>query len=185
MPLQLISPPALEPITLADARAHLKVESDADDALITSLIAAARARAEWHTARAFITQDWILWLDRWPNRNCIEIPLSPSQAITHLKTYAEDDTETVLDANLFSVDTASPHARVLLHQPLPTPLRALNAIALHFTAGYGDTADSVPEPIRTAILHIIADLYTNRGDAHLEPPQSALALLAPYRSLKL
>ena len=62
MSLQLITPPAIEPVTLAEAKAHLKVDTTDDDTLITSLIAAARARAEWHTRRAFITQGWMLWL---------------------------------------------------------------------------------------------------------------------------
>jgi len=66
MSLQLLSPPAIEPVTLSDAKLHLKVDVADDDALITRLLAAARARAEWHTGRAFITQSWIQWIDRWP-----------------------------------------------------------------------------------------------------------------------
>jgi len=186
MPLQLITPPAIEPVTLEEAKTHLKVDTTDDDTLITALIAAARARAEWHTGRAFLTQSWVLWLDGWPERNCVEIPLPPSQAITSLTTYAMDDTATVLDANLYQVDTSSQPARIALKSPaIVVATRALNAVAIAFDAGYGDNANDVPQPIRTAILEIVADLYTNRGDIAAEPPQAASAMLAPYRVLKL
>ena len=82
MSLQLNTPPAAEPVTLAEAKAWLRVDTgDDDDALITSLISAARARAEWHTGRAFVTQGWTLWLDCWPSGACAEIPLPPLQGV--------------------------------------------------------------------------------------------------------
>jgi uncharacterized phiE125 gp8 family phage protein len=186
MSLQLLTPPAIEPVTLEDAKAHLKLDTADDDTLITALIAAARARAEWHTGRAFITQSWALWLDRWPNGNCVEIPLPPSQAVTSLTTYASDDTATVLDASLYQVDLASAPARVTLKSPASAAnTRTLNAVAIAFTAGYGDDASDVPQAIRTAILEILADLYANRGDVNSNPPSTAQAMLAPYRVLKL
>ncbi len=76
MSLQLNTPPAEEPVTLAQAKAWLKVETDDEDALIAALIPAARARAEWHTGRAFVTQHWTLWLDGLGD-GYIEIPLAP------------------------------------------------------------------------------------------------------------
>lgn len=186
MPLQLITPPAVEPVTLDEAKAHLKVDTAYDDALITALIAAARARAEWHTGRAFVTQSWVLWLDGWPAGNCVEIPLPPLQAVTSLTTYALDDAATVLDASLFQVDIASSPARVTLKSPAAIAnTRKLNAIAIAFDAGYGDAASDVPQAIRTAILEMIAELYTNRGDIESAPPAIAQAMLAPYRVLKL
>jgi uncharacterized phiE125 gp8 family phage protein len=186
MPLQLITPPASEPVTLEEAKTHLKVDTTDDDTLISALIVAARARAEWHTGRAFITQSWVLWLDGWPESNCVEIPLPPSQAVTSLTTYAMDDTATVLDASLYQADTMAAPGRIALKSPaIVAATRPLNAIAIAFDAGYGDAASDVPQAIRTAILEIVADLYTNRGDIAADPPQTALALLAPYRVLKL
>jgi uncharacterized phiE125 gp8 family phage protein len=67
----------------------------------------------------------------------------------------------------------------------PVNLRALNAIAIAFTAGYGDAESDVPAPIREAILEIVADLYANRGDTAEEPSLAALALLAPYRVINI
>lgn len=181
MSLQLISFPAVEPVALADAKAHLKVDTIDDDALIASLIAAARTRAEWHTRRAFVTQSWVLWRDTWPLAP-IEVPLPPLQSLTSITLYDRNDTATVLDHGSYRVDASAVPARVAFKETVlpPMNLRNLNALAVAFTAGYGALATDVPEPVRRAILMIVADLYANRGDG-APTPEAALALLAPYR----
>ncbi|MEI9887040.1 MAG: head-tail connector protein [Rhizomicrobium sp.] len=183
MPLSLTTPPVVEPVTLAEAKAHLKLDTSADDALVTTLIAAARARAEWHTGRALITQAWTLWLDIWPG--VIEIPLPPLQAVAALTTYGRDDAAHVLDPSTYFVDTASGRIALKSGRAPPSDLRRLNAVAVAFTAGYGAAAANVPPPLRGAILELIAFLYEHRGEAPAELPQDCLALLAPYRILKL
>jgi uncharacterized phiE125 gp8 family phage protein len=187
MPLQLVSPPTLEPVTLDEAKAHLKVDTTDDDALIGTLISAARARAEWHTGRAFLTQSWTCLLDAWPCAGWIEIPLPPLQAVSTITTYAANDAATVLDSSLYQVDAASNPARIALKPgvTLPVNLRALNAIEIAFTAGYGDAESNVPAQIRAAILELVANAYANRGDTSGDLPLEALALLAPYRIVKL
>ena len=181
MSLQLITPPALEPVTLDEAKAHLKVDTTDDDALIERLIAAARARAEWHTGRAFLTQSWILWLDCWPPLDVAETPLPRLQAVGSVTTYSRDDSASVLDPALYLVDTASEPGRLAFHCIAPASLRRVNAVAIAFDAGYGDTADDVPAPIREAILEIVAELYVHRGDGPDDVSLTAQALLAPYR----
>jgi len=183
MSLQIVTPPALEPVTLADAKLHLKVDTTDDDALITRLIAAARVRAEWHTGRAWITQSWILWSDCWAE--FVEIPLPPLQAVTAVTTYAPDGTAAVIDPDSYTVDAASQPARIAFGCIAPLALRAINAVAIAFDAGHGDAADDVPAPVREAILEIVAGLYVHRGDGPEEIPLSAQALLAPYRIFQL
>jgi len=186
MPLTLNTPPAAEPVTLAEAKLHLKVDTADDDTLITRLIAAARARAEWHTGRAFVSQGWTLHLDAWPCDGVIEIPLPPLQSVSSIVTTARDDTTATLDPSLYTVDAASAPARIALaaNTAPPTNLRRIDAIAITFTAGYGD-AIAVPAPIKEAILDLTAAMYENRGELPEELPFDALALLAPYRILKL
>ena len=180
MSLQLNTPPATEPVTLDQARAWLRVESGNDeDALITALIPAARARAEWNTGRAFVTQAWTLWLDR--VAHVIAIPLPPLQAVTSVTLYAPDGTAAVLDSDGYTVDLAG--SRVLL-KTVPARLRAVNAVAIAFTAGYGAAGD-VPAAIGQAILQIVSALYEHRGGDTMPTPDNALALLAPYRILHL
>jgi uncharacterized phiE125 gp8 family phage protein len=187
MSLLLITPPAIEPVSLDDAKAHLKVDITDDDALIGNLIAAARARAEWHTGRALVTQSWKLWLDQWPCNGIIEIPLPPLQSVVSVTAYALDDSATVLDAATYQVDAVSAPARLNLkpNASPPVALRRINAIAIAFTAGYGDAGSDVPAPVREAILKLAANFYVNRGDATAVTPTEALALLAPYRMVSL
>lgn len=187
MSLQIISQPAVEPVSLADAKAHLKADMNDDDALITRLIAAARARAEWHLGRALITQSWRLWRDQWPCDGVIEIPLPPLQSVASVTVYALDDSATVLDPATYQVDAASQPARLTLKSTVlpPANTRAINAVAIEFTAGYGDAAGDVPPGICEAILELIAFLYENRGEAPAELPLDCLALLAPYRMFHL
>jgi uncharacterized phiE125 gp8 family phage protein len=185
MSLHLDTPPAAEPVTLAEAKAHLKLDTADEDDLVAALITAARARAEWRTGRALLTQSWTLWLDTWPCAG-IEIPLPPLQSVTRLTVYAPDDTPRLLDPSTYQVDASSAPARLRLKENVspPTDLRPMNAIELVFTAGYGG-ADAVPAPLKQAILQIVADLHTNRGDADAIVSNAAQALLEPYRIFKL
>jgi uncharacterized phiE125 gp8 family phage protein len=186
MPLILTTPPAIEPITLAEAKAHLKVDTTDDDALIGTLISSARARSEWFTSRAFISQGWTFWLDAWP---CgpIEIPIAPLQSVALITAYAPDDSASGLDASAYQVDAASAPARVMLKDTASPPvnLRKINAIAIVVTAGYGNAESDVPSPIREAILELVADSYANRGDVSGDTPRDAMTLLAPYRILNI
>ena len=76
MTLTLITGPAAEPVSLAQARAHLKLDATEEDALLTALLTAARATLEAETRRAFMTQSWRLTLDEWP-AGPLELPLAP------------------------------------------------------------------------------------------------------------
>lgn len=183
MALQIVTPPALEPVTLDDAKAHLKVDTADEDALIATLVTAARARAEWHLGRALVAQSWIQWLDCW--QGAVEIALPPLIAVTSVTAFARDGGETSIDPADYFVDTASAPGRVAFDRAAPPDLRARNAVAIAFDAGYGAAAEDVPAPIREAILAIVADLHTNRGDGAGNAPPSALALMAPYRMFKL
>lgn len=187
MSLSLTTPPGGEPVTLAEAKAHLKVDTDDDDALIEALISAARARIEWHTGRALMTQGWTLWLDAWPANGIVEIPLPPLQSVLSVTVFASDDSASVLDGDAYRVGTASAPGRLALKSALAPPvatLRNTDGIAIAFVAGYGEASD-VPAAIRQAILCIVADLYTHRGDADSLVGITAQDLLAPYRIFRL
>ena len=186
MPLILTTSPAIEPVTLDEAKAHLKVDTTDDDALIGTLISAGRAKAEWATGRAFITQGWTLAADAWPDDGVFEIPFPPLQSVASVTAYALDDTATALDPATYQVDAVSSPARLALkaNASPPVNLRALNAVQIVFIAGYGNSESDVPALIREAILEIVADLYVNRGDTN-DIPLAAMALLAPYRIINV
>lgn len=183
MSLALTTAPNGEPVTLAEAKAYLRLDTDDEDALITSLITAARSRAEWFTNRAFLTQSWTLWLDVWPATGMVEIPLPPLVRVTGVTVYGCDDSATVLGPASYRVDCASVPGRLALKNALSPPvvtIRVIDGIAIAFTAGYGAAAD-VPMALRQAILCILADLYSHRGDEDGLVGVRAQSLLAPYR----
>lgn len=66
MAVKLVTPPSVEPVTLAEAKIHLRVDVADDDLLITNLITAARLHAENVCRRAFVTQQYGLYLDSFP-----------------------------------------------------------------------------------------------------------------------
>jgi len=183
MSLQLITPPAAEPVSLADAKAHLKIDTADEDALIQTLITAARARAEWHTGRAFVTQSWVLRLDDWPRDGVAEIPLPPLAGVTQVAVTSPDGIRTVLDPAVYRVDTASAPGR-LVFAAAPPSLRQTDAVEIAFNAGYGDSA-AVPGAVKQAVLEIVADLYTHRGDEAGTVGLAGQALLSPYRIFRL
>ncbi len=192
MALVMTAAPAAEPISLAEAKAHLRVDADDEDALLSSLIVTARAFVEKALARALITQDWSLYLDNWPRGGTIALPIAPVQEVTAVRVYDSGDMPTDVDEESYSADTVSDPARLLLSagglQMLPA--RLLNPYEVAFTAGYGDEADDVPEPIRHALKLLIAHWFENRepvvlGEAPQEVPATVASLLLPYRRVRL
>ena len=98
MPLILTSGPALEPVTVPEAKAHCRVDGTAEDVLIASLILTSRLHIEAALGLALITQSWKLLLDRWPNEPSVAIPIRPVQSITSVRVLAADGTPTTLAA---------------------------------------------------------------------------------------
>jgi uncharacterized phiE125 gp8 family phage protein len=187
MSLERISAPAAEPVTLAEAKAHLRVDHDDEDALIGRLIVAARERCEAITARAFIAQSWLLWCDAWPDRGqrALTIPKPPLMTLTSVTAYDRSGAATVLSSDAYIVDSAAVPGRVVFTDTalLPVNLREASAIAVAFEAGYGVDPADVPAAIRGAILNLAAHLYEARGDARPTPPD--IAELAPFKVMML
>lgn len=184
MPLISTSPPAVEPLSLAEAKLHLRVDDAAEDTTIGSLIVAARRHVEQVTGLALIQQGWSLYLDRWPGMQVV-LPLSPLIAIADVWVYGEDDVGAAVDAAHWFADNVSRPPRLVLRsgRAWPRPGRTANGIEIAFSAGFGASPAQVPQPLRQAMLRLIAHWFDNRGDA--AAPQSAEALLQPYRGIGL
>jgi uncharacterized phiE125 gp8 family phage protein len=188
MSLERITAPASEPVSLAEAKAHLRVDHDDEDAAIARLIVAARERCERMTARAFIQQSWILWCDAWPDSipRMLTIPKPPLMTLTSVTAYDRSGAATVLSSDAYIVDDAAVPGRVIFTDTvvLPVNLRVAKAIAVAFEAGYGPAPADVPAAIRAAILMLTAHLYEGRGDS-VVPPPDIVAQLAPFRVMML
>src|SRR5690606_8898562 len=82
--------PAVEPVTLAGMKEHLRVTHDSEDALITDLIKAAREEVERSTSLALIEQTWRLSLDGWPPGRIVRLKRNPVVSVTSVMVYDED-----------------------------------------------------------------------------------------------
>jgi len=187
----LLTPPAVEPVTLADAKAYLRVAHADDDAVITALIAAARSYVEAQTRRALITQTWRLVRDAWPADGRIAALPVPLIEIVAARVLDEDGTPHAIDLQAFAADTAAVPA-IIAFAPwsLAAPGRRVGGIELDIETGYGDTPDDVPQPLRQAVRLLVAHWYENRGLIGIGHsvavlPATVAALIAPYRVLAL
>lgn len=98
----LLTAPAAEPLSVADATAFLRVEHDDDDAIIAALIASARNHVEALACCGLITQTWRLVLDCWPKDGRIKPKLSPLQSVTAARVYDEAKSQARLTCRVLS-----------------------------------------------------------------------------------
>jgi uncharacterized phiE125 gp8 family phage protein len=189
MPAILLIEPAIEPLSLAEAKAFLRVETDDDDALISALIAAARLHVESQTQLALITQRWRMVFDCWPRHGRIAVRPAPLKAVDAARVFDAGGHAHPIDMQAFVPDLG---ASMLAFMPwsVPVTTRIAAGIEIDVTVGFGDAAADVPEPLRQAIRLLVAHWYDNRGliAADRESavmPASAAALIAPYRVVSL
>lgn len=194
MTLQLVTPPAAEPVTLSDAKAFLRVGTGHEDGLILQLIASARQRVESETGRALISRTYREALDTWdvPGRIAdsgrqFRLPMPPLISVISVTTFAADDVASVWDAANYVVDAASDPGRIAVRSgAFPRPGRAVAGIEILFEAGYGANADDVPEALREAVMRLTADAYLNRdGNGERPLPMAVQSLLAPFKRVRL
>jgi uncharacterized phiE125 gp8 family phage protein len=189
MPSLLLTAPAVEPVTLDEARAFLRVEHNDDDEVIAALVAGSRIHVEAQTRRALITQGWRVALDAWPRSGRLTVLPAPLQTLTAARVFDADGNAQALDAQAFVPDVAG---STLAFAPwaLPAPARAAAGIELDVRVGYGDAAVDVPEALRQAIRLLVAHWYENRGLVATAAQGNALpatvaALITPYRVVAL
>ena len=191
MSLTLVTAPTVEPITLQEAKDHLRVDGATDDALISALIQAARqhidGRDGW-LGRALMTQTWDYTLDEFPDTDYIPLPLAPVQSITSI-TYTDTNgaSQTFSSANYALGADLAWQPRVNLGYGLSwASTRGVpDAVKVRFVAGYANAAD-VPGPIKAALLLTVGELYEQREESVIGPtvarvPFGVDYLLAPYR----
>lgn len=182
------TPPTVEPLTLAEVKAHIRVTHNDDDIYISTLITSARRMIEQSYDLCLLQQSWSVFLDRWPAEGAVTLPLFPLLSVVDIKIYGDDDVAATLDHAHYFLDAASRPARVTLRngRTFPQPGRGVNGIEIKLITGFGASANTVPEAIKQALLMIISDWFASRGDVDAGAfPATALTLLAPYRNVRL
>jgi uncharacterized phiE125 gp8 family phage protein len=189
MTLKIITAPVAEPITLEEAKLHLRVDVDDDDDLIEALITAARETAEHLTGRSLITQTWERLLDAFPEAE-IELGRAPVQSITSITYVDEAGDEQTMAAEDYSLDASTIPGWVLPSASLaswPNALDTANAVRVRFVCGYGADGSAVPAGIRAWMKLQIGTLYKMRESVVAGVSVTDLSstyaerLLDPYR----
>jgi uncharacterized phiE125 gp8 family phage protein len=191
MSAALITPPAIEPVTLPEAKAHLKIAHNADDTLVGALITAARVHVETTLRRLLVDQSWRIYCDTFPSTGRLSLPFAPIREITKITVYDADGDPTTLPSTSYVADLIGAPARLAFNASVPRmPGKALNGIEIDVKAGYGPSGVSVPQPLREAIMMLVARWYDYRDSTVIGtvPPAIASAydsLVAPYRLVRL
>jgi uncharacterized phiE125 gp8 family phage protein len=169
------TPPATEPVSLAEAKLFLRVDNTDEDTLITELITVARRAAEEYIGKSLITQSWKIAYDEYVDE-CVNLPHGPVQSITSVKRFDRDDTETTIASSVYYL-TAKKNMLIFDTAQLG------HRIEIIYQAGYSNASD-VPEPIKQGILSHIAGMYDGREEA-ATMAAAAITLYQPYREVRL
>ena len=175
--------PSIEPITLTEAKVHLKVDHTDEDSLITILIQGSRETIEQRTNRSLITQTRTIKLDYFPWSQTICLPDGPLISVTSVKYYDENLTFQTFSSSDYWVDTNSNIPRVIVKDSWPGTYAMPNAVEIIYSAGYGASGSYVPKALKQAMYLIIGHLYENReqvGDIRYDLPFGVDHLISPY-----
>jgi uncharacterized phiE125 gp8 family phage protein len=163
MALKLFAAAGTQPVTLAEAKAHLRVDTTDEDALITAFIVAATEMAEQHTGRALMTQTWDMTLDKFPD--ALELTRTPVQTITSVTYYDTAGALQTLAAPGYVLDAADgddyAHITPAYGSEWPATRDQVNAVSVRYVAGYANAA-AVPESIKAWIKLQVSALFENR-----------------------
>lgn len=162
-----LNPPLAEPITLAEAKAFLRVDHNDEDALIQTLIASARERLETHLNIAMITRPM-----QWAGSSSGTVKL-PRWPVTHVDSVSIDGVQ-------MDEITADKRCR-----PAQVTVAVADTVEIVFTAGYGLDPGDVPAPLRQAMLLIVARGFEHRDGSPDGMPLMVDALTMPYRVVGL
>jgi len=157
-------PPASEPVTLQEAKDHLRVTGSDEDTLISALISAARVKAEEECGYAIVTQTLSAWWDEWPTGNTLCLPIYPAAAVSDIRYTDEDGVVQTLSDSDYTEDLVGMTPRLVLNPDadVPTVGQYPNAVQVRYVAGK-DVAD-VDEATKIGIKLWLTLLYEHRED---------------------
>lgn len=186
-----VSEPTFEPLTLAEAKLHLRVDHVEEDAYITALITAARLNCEQRTGLSVCSKTYSAYADSFPAE--IELPNPITSSVVGIAYLDADGSLQTLDPAQYQVDIASHPARIRPVDQWPATAERMNAVQVSYVSGFA-SAGQVPTPLKQWMLLAIGDMYEHRT-ASDRPIGAVVAtatvaysfvdnLLQPYRVLQ-
>ena len=183
MIISVITPPASEPVTLAEAKLAARIEVTTDDSLVSSLITGARVYAETYTRSTFINTTLQLSLEGFPWNGPFNFPYAslerypgtsgrlylwrpPVSSVTSIQYVDNYGALQTLDPSMYQVQTGFKGIIAPAYGTVyPNVRQEFNSVLVTYVAGYGPDASLVPEGIKTAIKLMVSFWYNNRDAA--------------------
>ncbi len=187
MPLIDLAPPLVEPIDLAYAKLFMRVDDNAEDTLIETLIKTARHQVENSIGRTLIRRSFI-YKTPIPHTRHICLPRPPLISVARMTLVAENDQAVDIPQNDYSVTTKIQPGEIRLNpgKNWTDYLAEFTILEIQFEAGYGDLPEDIPLPIRQAIVLLVTHAFEFRETAPAPAiPAIIEALLAPYKTVRL
>lgn len=184
-----LTPPASEPVSLAEAKLFLRLDAGDEDELLGTLITAARLMVEAASGRMLIDQTWRIVLDRWPQAGEIRLPLAPVSAISAARVFDVLGAAQPVANGALALDVGADPPAIRIVGEVPETGRERGAVEIDVVAGYGASPLAVPAPLRQAVLRLTTRWFEQRGDVvgrdAVALPADILALVAPYRRARI
>jgi len=191
--LEVATEPAAEPLTLAEAKEHLRVDLALEDELIEALIVAAREWTENYCRRSWIVRTLKLHLDYFDAE--ILLPRGPVVSVASVE-YMNGAALVALDPSAYVVDRFSLPARIrpVFGGTWPSVASvSLNGVVVTYDAGYPgstgappDLAANVPQAVKAAMKLLIGGWFENREHiAEKAPAEVPLAVKSLLSALEV
>lgn len=175
--------------TTAEVKNYLKVDDATDDALIATMLKAARQAVESRQNISTLTKTIVQKLERFPSsykvatdyENVIKLLVYPVVNVSSITYLDENGVLQTLAQNLYEVDTYRGIIGEAVDQDFPDTYLSLNDVTITYTAGFGTAATDCPSDIRIAVLKLIANMYDNRGDSVYKMPTASDVMLNRHK----
>jgi uncharacterized phiE125 gp8 family phage protein len=183
--IQIVTPPASEPLTLAEVKEFLRVDHSDDDVTLAIFITAARQLCESYTRMALLPTTFEEFFDDFPQysgdyKDEIRLSRSPVSAVTYVKYIDGNETTITANAADYKIDTISRPARISPDNGWFGTYETINAVFVRYVAGFANAA-AVPAPLKHGMMLVIGDMYENRTDSVKRLPTASEYLWNPYR----
>lgn len=187
-------------ISTADMKTFLRVDTDADDAVIAAYISTATEAVKQYLRLAVLTETFVFKADGFSvagaddrllslgpgvhtasvpyilgGGETLDVPFPPLQSVTSVVTYDRGNNASTYSDTKYQVDLQSGRIYLNEGEVWPSDLRAQDAVQVTYVAGYG--SGSIPDPILQAIRSYVEQLYDGCEGMTAEIKR----MLSPYR----
>ncbi|MEM8749411.1 MAG: head-tail connector protein [Pseudomonadota bacterium] len=189
MTTAILTPPAGPVLALSDIKQHLRIDHDHEDAYLGQLLKAATQYAEFACGQKLLTQTWRQYETCWPVGGMLVPRIAPVQSVNAITVFNRDGDPQVLPSESAMIERGAHGLRIRLPET-QAETTAANGLEIDLVVGFGDLAIDVPEPLRHAIMMLIAHWYEFRGavapkDQPVSLPPGFEQLIRAHREVRL